>query len=82
MLSSVATSVRQRSLDDLPFSFGADVISKFSSSLFETSYSKDLILHAERERAKKISLSGYEQRHRHKNISSSLQEKKKIKNSE
>ena len=53
MLSSVATSVRQRSLEDLPFSFGANVISKFSSSLFETSYSKDLILHAERERAKK-----------------------------
>ena len=37
-------------------------------STFETSYSKDLILHAEREKAKKISLSGYKPRHRHKII--------------
>ena len=39
-----------------------------NQSTFETSYSKDLILHAEREKAKKISLSGYKPRHRHKII--------------
>ena len=38
-------------------------------STFETSYSKDLILHAKREREnQKISLSGYKPRHKHKSI--------------